>query len=77
MAQATDDAPQQEAPPLSGRDQLFFRSAYFPIKGVVDGDFCLGYNGLLPDVQKSIAQELDRAPSDIMKKLEELKNRVM
>ena len=29
----------QEAPPLCGRDQLFFRSSYFPVKGVVDGDY--------------------------------------
>ena len=36
----------QEAPPLCGRDQLFFRSAYFPVKAVTDGDFLAGYNRL-------------------------------
>ena len=54
----------QEAPPLSGRDQLFFRSAYFPVKGVVDGDFCAQYTSLPPDEQKAIADELDRAPPE-------------
>lgn len=67
----------QEAPPLSGRDQLFFRSAYFPMKGVIDGDFCTTFNGLSPEEQRSIADELDRTPSEISKKLEDLANRIM
>ena len=67
----------QEAPPLSGRDQLFFRSAYFPMKGVIDGDFCTTFNGLSPEEQRSIADELDRTPPEISKKLEDLANRIM
>ena len=77
LMQALEMHLRQEAPPLSGRDQLFFRSAYFPVKGVVDGDFCLAFNTLPPDEQRAIADELDRSPSDISKKLEELSNRVM
>ncbi len=30
----------QEHPPLCGRDHMAFRSAYFPVKDVVDGDLC-------------------------------------
>ena len=30
----------QENPPLSGRDHLAFRSAYAPVKNVLDGDLC-------------------------------------
>jgi CPSF A subunit region len=33
----------QENPPLCGRDHLAFRSAYFPVKDVVDGDLCEQY----------------------------------
>ena len=77
LVQALEMHLRQEAPPLSGRDQLFFRSAYFPVKGVVDGDFCASYNGLPADEQRAIADELDRSPPEISKKLEELANRIM
>ena len=30
----------QEHAPLCGRDHLAFRSAYFPVKDVIDGDLC-------------------------------------
>ena len=76
LMQALEMHLRQEAPPLSGRDQLFFRSAYFPCKGVVDGDFCACFNSLAAEVQRSIAEELDRSPPEISKKLEELMNRV-
>jgi splicing factor 3B subunit 3 len=33
----------QENPPLCGRDHMAFRSAYFPVKDVVDGDLCSQY----------------------------------
>ena len=62
---------------LSGRDQLFFRSAYFPSKGVVDGDFCQTYLRLSPDEQRQVAEELDRTPAEISKKLEELASRII
>ena len=67
----------QEAPPLSGKDQLVFRSSYFPCKGVVDGDFCAIYNRLTPEEQRAIAEELDRTPQDISKKLEEMASRII
>uniref|UniRef100_A0A7S0PY64 DNA damage-binding protein 1 n=1 Tax=Coccolithus braarudii TaxID=221442 RepID=A0A7S0PY64_9EUKA len=67
----------QEAAPLCGRDQLFFRSSYFPVKGVVDGDYLQLFNGLSHDEQKSISDELDRTPAEISKKLEELATRVI
>ena len=67
----------QEAPPLCGRDQLFFRSAYFPVKAVTDGDFLACYNRLPYDEQESIARDLDRTPAEISKKLEELASRIL
>ena len=54
-----------------------YRSSYFPVKGVVDGDFCSRFNSLPADEQRAIAEELDRSPADISKKLEELSNRIM
>ncbi|CAD5169210.1 unnamed protein product [Musa acuminata subsp. malaccensis] len=30
----------QEHPPLCGGDHMAFRSAYFPVKDVIDGDLC-------------------------------------
>jgi len=67
----------QEAPPICGRDQLFFRSSYFPVKGTVDGDFLQMYNALPPDEQRSIADELDRTPAEVSKKIEELMSRII
>jgi len=77
LMQALEMHLRQEAPPLSGRDQLMYRSSYFPCKGVVDGDFCSQFNMLAHDEQKAIAEELDRTPAEISKKLEELANRIM
>jgi len=67
----------QESPPLCGRDQLFFRSSYFPVKGVVDGDYLQMFNALTHDEQKTIADDLDRTPAEISKKLEELASRIL
>ena len=77
LVQALEMHLRQEAPPLSGRDHMFFRSAYFPVKGVIDGDFCQLFNSLPDAEQKQISEDLDRAPADISKKLEELQNRIM
>lgn len=33
----------QEHPPLSGRDHMSYRSSYFPVKDVIDGDLCEQY----------------------------------
>ena len=62
-------------PPLSGRDHLTYRSSYFPVKNVLDGDLCEQYNNLEPSKQKSIAEELDRTPAEVSKKLEDIRTR--
>ena len=67
----------QEAPPLCGREQLFFRSAYFPVKACVDGDYLTLFNSLPAAEQKTIADDLDRTPAEISKKLEELAARIL
>ncbi|KAG5533303.1 hypothetical protein RHGRI_027481 [Rhododendron griersonianum] len=61
----------QEHPPLCGRDHMAYRSAYFPVKDVIDGDLCEQFPTLPMDLQRKIADELDRTPGEILKKLEE------
>jgi len=66
----------QENPPLCGRDHMHYRSYYFPVKDVIDGDLCEQYAMLSPELQKKIADELDRTPSEILKKLEDIRNKI-
>ena len=54
-----------ENAPLCGRDHLAYRSVYFPVKHVIDGDLCEQYNSIEPGKQRSIAEELDRVPAEV------------
>lgn len=98
----------QEQPPLSGRDHMAYRSYYFPVKDVIDGDLCEQYSQvrtspathnarsvgatacgifathhfacgvqLPPEKQKNIAEELDRTPGEVLKKLEDVRNKIL
>lgn len=60
----------QENPPLCGRDHLSYRSYYWPVKDVIDGDLCEQFTSLDSSKQSSIGRELDRTPTEILKKLE-------
>jgi splicing factor 3B subunit 3 len=66
-----------ENPPLCGRDHLSFRSYYWPVKDVIDGDLCEQYTSLEPSKQRRIAEELDRSSSEVLKKLEDMRNRLI
>eukprot|EP01061_Rhynchopus_euleeides_P021061 TRINITY_DN3424_c0_g3_i1.p1 TRINITY_DN3424_c0_g3~~TRINITY_DN3424_c0_g3_i1.p1 ORF type:complete len:1222 (+),score=530.56 TRINITY_DN3424_c0_g3_i1:133-3798(+) len=67
----------QEAPPLCGRDHLAFRSYYVPQRNVVDGDL-LELLGVLPhDLQDDIAAQFDQTPAELIRKLEDLRNKVL
>lgn len=65
------------APPLCGREHVVFRSYYFPCKGVIDGDLCEQFQNLTSQQQKEVADEVSRTPLEVLKKLEELRNRVL
>jgi len=65
----------QENPPLCGRDHLWYRSSYSPLKAAVDGDLCEQFNSLDFAKRKSIAEELDRTPAEVSKKLEDIRTR--
>jgi splicing factor 3B subunit 3 len=67
----------QEQPPMSGRDHLAYRGMYFPVKDVIDGDLCEQYSQLPADKQRSIAEELDRTPGEVLKKLEDIRNKIL
>lgn len=54
-----------EMPSLVGRDHLAFRSYYYPLRNVIDGDLCEMFNSMEPTKQKTIAEELDRTPSEV------------
>jgi len=59
----------QENPPPCGRDHLAYRSYYFPVKDVVDGDLCEQYTSLDYEKQKTIAEELVSTPPEVAKKI--------
>jgi splicing factor 3B subunit 3 len=64
-----------ENPPLCGRDHLSFRSYYFPVRNVIDGDLCEQFNSMDPNKQRSISEDLDRTPNEVSKKLEDIRTR--
>lgn len=67
----------QEHPPLCGRDHMAFRSSYFPVKDVVDGDLCSQFPAIPAAKQKAISQEMDRTVGEVIKKLEDIRNRIL
>lgn len=67
----------QEHPPLCGRDHLSYRSYFIPVKNVTDGDLCEQFVSLSAEKQKKIANDLDRTPAEVLKKLEDIRNRLL
>ena len=60
-----------------GRDNLAYRSFYAPTKGVIDGDLCELFSTLPYDKQKEIAGELERPVSEVLKKIEDARSKVL
>ena len=56
---------------------MAFRSSYYPVKNVIDGDLCETFISLDAAAQKKIAEELDRTPGEVAKKLEDMRNRLL
>lgn len=56
---------------------LFFFSnlAFVCPQNVIDGDLCEQFNSMDPHKQKSVAEELDRTPPEVSKKLEDIRTR--
>eukprot|EP01015_Nassula_variabilis_P029875 TRINITY_DN6492_c0_g1_i1.p1 TRINITY_DN6492_c0_g1~~TRINITY_DN6492_c0_g1_i1.p1 ORF type:complete len:398 (-),score=68.53 TRINITY_DN6492_c0_g1_i1:87-1280(-) len=66
-----------EALPLCGRDHMGYRSSYGPVKNVIDGDLCEQFSRLDYGKQKVLSEELDRTPAEVLKKLEDIRNRIL
>ena len=64
----------QELPSLCQRDQLSYRSYFQPVKETIDGDLCELYGSLPAPKQKELAEDVDRSPAEITKKLEDTRN---
>ena len=62
---------------LVGRDHMQYRSYFAPVKQVIDGDLCELFAGLPTEKQKSIAGDLERDVSEILKKVERMRHRLM
>lgn len=45
------------------------------VQNVIDGDLCEQFNSMDPHRQKSLAEELDRTPPEVSKKLEDIRTR--
>lgn len=70
-----DDHTKDQGVNLLGKDHLKFRSYYNPAKNVIDGDLLERYNELPVGARVKIANEVDRTPKEIEKKLSDLRNR--
>ncbi|CAM9809907.1 unnamed protein product [Ectocarpus sp. 8 AP-2014] len=67
----------QEKPTLCGRDHISYRSYYLPAKDVIDGDLCEQFSSLPFEKQKLVANGLDRTVGEVVKKLEDTRNRLL
>lgn len=67
----------QLAPSLVGRDHLAFRGAFFPVKDVVDGDLCEQFVALTAEKQRTVSEETDRSVGQLLKNLEDMRNKVL
>ena len=47
------------------------------LQNVVDGDLCEAFSGLVAARQKTLSEELDRTPNDVLKKLEDIRNKML
>ena len=62
---------------MTGRDHMSFRSYFAPVKEVADGELCELFSSLSPEAQRTIAADLDRSPGEVLKKLEDTRNRLL
>jgi splicing factor 3B subunit 3 len=66
-----------ENQPLSGRDHMAYRSYHGAVKNVVDGDLCEQFMKMDKNKQVVMAEEVERRPVEVLKKLEDIRNRIL
>ena len=54
-----------------------FRSFFGPIRAVIDGDLCEQFTKIDYSKQKLLAKELDYSPAEVLKKLEDIRNKII
>ncbi|ETB61854.1 hypothetical protein YYC_01663 [Plasmodium yoelii 17X] len=62
---------------LCGREHIFFRSYYHPVQHVIDGDLCEQFSSLPFEVQRKIGSDLEKTPDEILRKLEDIRNKIL
>lgn len=75
--QHLETAMRSEKPPLLGREHMSFRSSFFPVQCCIDGDLCEQFPLLGTKEQASVAASLDKTPAEILKKLEDIRNKIL
>ena len=51
--------------------------SFFSRAQTVDGELCELFSALPPESQRTIASDLDRSPAEVLKKLEDTRNRLI
>lgn len=59
---------------ICGRDHVSFRSSFYPVKNVIDGDLCEMFSGLSHEEQEKCSEAVGRSREDLVRKLDELRN---
>jgi len=62
---------------LTKRDHLLYRSYYRLVQDIVDFDLCEAAVNLSSDKLKTVAKALSMTPADVLRRVEELKEKVM
>lgn len=60
---------------VTGREVQMFRSYYFPVQNIVDGDLCEMFTAL-GDEKFNVANQLNLKVAEVVKKLKNIRNRV-
>lgn len=60
---------------LTSRSSNNFRVSCILFQNVIDGDLCEQFNSIDSSKQKAVADDLDRAPNEVSKKLEDIRTR--
>jgi len=58
---------------LLGRDHISYRSKYYPLKSVVDGDLCEMFSDLTSEQQSLIANQVELSVPDLFQKLQQFR----
>lgn len=64
-----------EKVPLCGRDHLWYRSSFVPVKAVTDGSLVEQFDALPSDRKRSVAEALGRTSAEVSRRIEQVRSR--